>query len=282
MTDADRHRGATVVFATRHGKQDQAAEVFRELLDARVVAPDDIDTDQFGTFTGETARVRTPRQAALDKARLGIALTGHRFALASEATYTSAWPTGSHHELLVFLDDDREVVLTEEAVVPAPGQGAVTLRDPGDALAVAARFGFPDTRAVVVWRRDGLTVARKGLTSAAAVTAAVADAVADVTPDDGTVLICPDLRAHANPARRRVIADLSRRMAERLARPCPACRSAGWGRIGVERGLRCSGCGTASAGVAADVLGCAVCDATEVVPRSPGTIEPEWCEVCNP
>ncbi len=225
------------MFATRHGKQHQAAGPFRELLDARVVAPDDLDTDRFGSFTGEVPRTRTP-----------------------------------------LLDDDRGVVLTEEAVVPVHGHDPVVLRDPADALERARRFGFPDTRAVVVARHGGDVHARKGLATAAD----LADAVTDLTTTGGTASVGPDLRAHVNPARQRVIAELCRRMATRLTRPCPRYAAPGWGRVGVERGVPCAGCGAPTTAVAADVLGCAGCDATQVVPRRAAPVDPASCDVCNP
>lgn len=92
----DSYRDEHVTFGTRHGKEHQAARPFETILGARVSAPVDLDTDQYGTFTGEIARQLAAVDAALAKARLAVAATGHRFALASEASYGHlpglSWP----------------------------------------------------------------------------------------------------------------------------------------------------------------------------------------------
>jgi hypothetical protein len=261
VTDATpTYRGRTVVFATRHGKERQAEAPFRELLDARVVAPDEIDTDRFGTFTGDVPRTATPWRTALDKARLGVELTGIPLALASEASYGGAWWAGRHHELLLFHDSARDITLAEEASASSTDPTAV--------------------HAVAVAGRDGAVVARKGLADADALAAAVAELLGG--GGDARVRVGPDHRAHADPSRQSVIAGLCTRMAERLARPCPDCRMPGWGLVDVERGLPCALCGTPSAAVAADVHGCGSCGATRAVPRAERTVDPRWCDACNP
>jgi hypothetical protein len=107
MTTA--YQGTVVVFGTRHGKHDQAAAAFNRHLGARVIAPPDLDTDQFGTFTGETPRHLSPVAAARAKAHLAAETTGRRQALASEASYGPLPGTGlpGHEELLLFADLDR-------------------------------------------------------------------------------------------------------------------------------------------------------------------------------
>lgn len=280
MTEAaNPYRGTTVVFATRHGKQNQAAAAFHERLAVRVIAPDHIDTDQFGTFTGDIERTQTPRQAALDKALLGIALTGHPYALASEATYSSNWGVlARHHELLLFHDIERDITLTENTVVTIRGHGTTTVAGAEDALAVAGRFGFPATHAVALVEDGVAVVARKGLADPDALHAAVTELLAR----GGPVHIGPDYRAHGNPERRVVLTSLAERMADRLTQSCPACRMPGWGVVGVERGLPCEVCGEPTAGIAADVYGCGMCDATRPAPRPHATISAQWCDACNP
>lgn len=43
-----------------HGKHRQVAPAFTEILGASVIAPPGLDTDRFGTFTGEIPRKCTP------------------------------------------------------------------------------------------------------------------------------------------------------------------------------------------------------------------------------
>lgn len=74
-----------VALATTHGKLEQIAPAFERLPDWRIVVAD-IDTDQFGTFSGEIERVLSPRETAIAKARAGMAAAGTAFGLASEGS----------------------------------------------------------------------------------------------------------------------------------------------------------------------------------------------------
>ena len=90
------YRGYEVAVGTRHGKERQLAPAFVEVLGASLVVPPDLDTDQFGTFTGEVARVASATDTARAKARLGMRTLGLRHGLASEASYQPSsalgWP----------------------------------------------------------------------------------------------------------------------------------------------------------------------------------------------
>jgi hypothetical protein len=72
-----------------------------------------------------------------------------------------------------------------------------------------------------------------------------------------------DMRAHFNPTRMQSLAVLAGRLAQRLARQCPACGTPGFGRTGTRTGLLCEGCGTAAEMVVAEVFGCPACDYSE-------------------
>ena len=79
----------TIAFATMHGKERLARDAFHETLGAEVVAVGGLDTDQFGTFTGDITRTLAPKAAALAKARLGMQLAQTPYGLASEGSFSS-------------------------------------------------------------------------------------------------------------------------------------------------------------------------------------------------
>lgn len=65
------YAGALIAFATMHGKEALAQQPFRDILGASVVAPAGLNTDQFGTFSGEIPRILTPHAAAAPKSTSG-------------------------------------------------------------------------------------------------------------------------------------------------------------------------------------------------------------------
>ena len=283
----DAYRGRVIVFGTLHGKERQVAPVFADILGAQVIAPPGLDTDQFGTFTGDIPRTLSPLDAARAKARLAITATGRPYALASEASYGPlpgiGWP--GHHEVLLFLDDTRDLEIMQghrSLAIPGPALRATSHADIVEDL---ARAGWPGQAVIVrpavpdAGRATGADIV-KGITDPDQLTQAITTAATRST--DGHALIEPDLRAHHNPTRREVLTQLGATLAARLATPCPACASPGYGRTGTRPGLPCADCGTPTDMACADLYSCAQCTYQHAQPRPETTTEPRWCPRCNP
>lgn len=276
------YAGVVMAMGTMHGKQHQVAPAFADVLGARVLVPAGLDTDQFGTFTGDVERTLSPRQAAAAKARLAMTVAGVSHGLASEASYGTAYGFLTvHEEVLLFLDDTRGIEVIEGEYCPdTPGPSAVVTCATEAAL-TARRFGFPHQGASVkVVAAGHVRVVGKGLTDGTRLTQMVQTALG--VADTGQVWVEPDLRAHHNPTRRQVLTRLAERLAHRLATPCPACHTPGYGKVDVRRGLPCTLCGSPTSVIAADVHGCPACEHRHGVPRHATGAEPRWCDYCNP
>jgi hypothetical protein len=264
-----------------HGKEKLAHDPFARELGAEVVAAVGLDTDQFGTFSHEIERTLTPRLAARAKTRLSLKLSGERFALASEGSYSSSFgPLVVHNELLLFTDDERGFEIIESATTASSLAGARRCTTVEAALDHAARIGIPEQWVIAHVQVGPALIVRKALRSRDEVVDAVT-ALLDASPDH-SVTVEPDLRAQASPSRAAVISHLAERMALRLATPCPRCATPGFGIVDARRGLPCRDCGEPTRGVVADVLGCALCDRVEFVDRAERTSAPDACDACNP
>ena len=128
------YRGTVIAVGTRHGKALQLASAFDRHLGAGLLTPPDLDTDQFGTFSGEHARRGTALETARAKARLGMRAAGLRYGLASEASYGPLPGSGlpGHEELLVFLDDVHSIEVVEgyrSAGMPGGAHRAAVIDD---------------------------------------------------------------------------------------------------------------------------------------------------------
>lgn len=274
------YRGKTIAVGTRHGKQHQFAPAFRHLLGACLTTPPDLDTDRFGTFTGEVERRGGGTDAARAKALLAMEVTGLPFGLASEASY-GVLPGGwfGHEEVVVFCDTELGIEVVEghrSTEVPGCRQRARRPEDlPG--LLVA---GLPEQALTV--RPDGTAAdlaPAKGITDADTLAEAIAAAVA--ASPTGVALVEPDLRAHHNPSRRRVLRRLATNLARRLATECPACGAPGFGRVDSETGLPCRLCEAPTALVRAEIHACASCAHQLTRTVSPAA-DPAMCAYCNP
>jgi hypothetical protein len=274
------YAGAKIAFATMHGKQQLARQPFLDILGAEVVAPAGLDTDQFGTFSGEIARTLGPRATAQVKARLGMQLAGTPYGLASEGSFNSGLGfLVEHHEILIFIDEICGLELVEGTIAtsPLPPGKAITTVDA--ALTYATAIGHPEQGLLLRGGAAGELV-RKDLDTGEAISDTMVQMLRH-TPDR-PVVISPDFRAHRCPSRAQVITTLAHNMAGRLSTPCPLCHTPGFGQVDIERGLCCSDCGEPTRMIAADILGCGRCPHTVRTSRTNRIAAPQWCDYCNP
>lgn len=268
------YQGRRVALATQHGKaRALSPPLARRLgLIAQTVA---IDTDAYGTFTGTTPRTGTAAEAAIAKARAGMAASGLPLGLASEGSFgPHPWlPFGAGGvETLAFIDAERGLELTLSAVSRRTNFAHHDVADGGDIAAFLTRIGFP-AHALVVKDPAG-TVLAAGLQDMDALSALA-------WPGNR---LETDMRAHLNPTRMAAIRSLAGRLAARLAALCPACGCPGWGQVELRRGLPCSSCNQPTQGVLAIIDGCGVCGHRVSRPRPDGVTaaSPASCDWCNP
>jgi hypothetical protein len=272
----------TVWLATKHAKGDLMAPVFVDHLgwDVREV---EVDTDQWGTFTPETPRVLSPRDAALEKARHAVRVTGGGPGLGSEGT------VGSHPVFPLVTSITEHIALVD----PSQGLEIVHHHTSTDIVAVHTvwrgdidrdefvRLADLPHHAVIVRAASHPGSAVKGIRHLDEVINAVA-AFRREYPDDDLV-VESDFRAMMSPSRQRVIAECAKTFAEQLSVRCPTCDAPYWGVVDRERGLPCLACGLRNEdAIRADVWGCWRCDARESVAREVDSIDPSRCNRCNP
>lgn len=275
MGRPDRWRGRIAVLATMHGKARAIARPFHTRLGLGLSVPTGLDTDAFGSFTGEIPRAGTMVEAAIAKARAGMAATGLTLGLASEGSFgPHPWLpfAAGGVETLVFIDDAVGLVVSETRIARRTNYSRLTLGD-GDLDAWLGRVGFP-AHGLVARDGDG-TVLAKGITEQAALDRLIAA---------GATSLETDMRAHVNPTRQAAIRSVAVALARRLATPCPACGSGGWGVTQSLPGLPCGTCGTPTDLAAALLCTCPACDHQDRQPRPDGRTEadPRQCRLCNP
>ena len=266
-----------VALGTMHGKERAIAPPLAELgirIERAV-----IDTDRFGTFSGDVLRSGNMLEAARAKARAAAEATGLSVALASEGAYgphpyIPFLPLG--RELLLWLDTRTGREIVEVLTDDQPCYDQQRIDDAALVCGFVSRIGFPTTAAIVQTSSAAPPIA-KGIIDREALDAAVAAALAAT----GSALVQTDMRAHMNPRRMKVIGDLARRLAGRLSTLCPACAAAGFGFLRSLPGLKCCDCGTETGLIAADVHGCTACGHTDSHPRV-AKADPANCPFCNP
>ncbi len=275
--------GMAAALASRHGKEDVIAPPLAALGMSLFVARG-VDTDRFGTFSGEVPRAGSMREAAIAKAQAAIAETGARLGLASEGSF------GPHpvipflaagREVIVLADAETGTIVSEAAVSEQTNFSHCTAQSLEACEEFLTRAGFP-AHAMVVRPSRGPGGIVKGVVSHDALAEAVVSMAA--LSEDGLARIETDMRAHLNPTRMNEIGKLANRFAARLATLCPACGAPGFGPMRSEAGLPCAECGAPTALARSLISGCAACPHEVPGPRSDGRTHasPAECPECNP
>ncbi|MHA7871426.1 MAG: DUF6671 family protein [Hyphococcus sp.] len=280
--------GRRAALATMHGKEAAIAPVLKRRLGLDVVVPNAIDTDRFGTFSGETPRIGTVGETALAKARAGMKAAGLGAGLASEGTYGAHpvlpfAPGGS--ELLVYVDDELGIEIYESVIADDTNFSHI-VASPETALDDFLKTArFPSHGLTVKPHAPGDAAAflcLKGIQNHDALRDAVMSCAG--ASDDNQALIETDMRAHVNPTRMMLIGRAAEKLSARLACACPACAAPGFGRTGHAAGLPCRDCGGDTTLVRAEIFSCSACEYREERSRADGLREgdPAYCLFCNP
>lgn len=271
-----------VALGTKHGKSVAIAPPLGRIGIA-VLVPEGLDTDMFGTFTGEVARVGSMLDAARAKAQAACELTGLDIGIGSEGSYgpnphIPVLPMGRELLLLWERTTGREIV--EQVIDDQPRFAARHVTSVDELDSFPPLFDFPRTSLVVSAETGGYLA--KGLGTLPDLIDAVARALA--ISEVERVLVQSDMRALHNPRRMLTIARAAQSLAERLTRCCSHCGDYGWGMVKMERGLPCSSCGTPTALVRFEVHGCTSCGHFVRKARRDGVVfaEPGNCPMCNP
>ncbi|MHB8188771.1 MAG: DUF6671 family protein, partial [Dermatophilaceae bacterium] len=278
------YAGRTAVLSTKHDKLPLIGPPLERAVGLRVEAVA-VDTDTLGTFTGDIPRLGSPLDTAIAKARLGMSATGQDLGIASEGSIGPhpALPfVIADRELVVLVDDSAGIVVWETHSSWDIVTATTTVR-PGESLeAFITQAGFPTHQLIVRPNSGHAQPIYKGVTSLGDLATAISECASVAT--DGFARVETDLRAHACPSRRTVIADAAERLACRIAARCPACGAPGWGRIDVLLGVPCAWCGTDIARPRAEIDGCPACEHRETRPviSSETRADPGECPICNP
>ncbi|MDX8125980.1 hypothetical protein JWZ98_02880 [Methylomonas sp. EFPC1] len=276
------YRGQSVALLTQHGKEAPLREVLGAGLGCRIQHVSDYDTDQFGTFTRDIARIGSQLDAARAKARMGMQLSRLSIGLASEGAFGPdpvSFMLPHNLELLLWIDDGLGI----EVIATASGHtnfSHKTVPDFKEAKHFAESAGFPEHHLIVRPDDEHHPQFRKDLSTWDAFQEAVDWALSlSLT---GKVFIETDMRAFANPTRMLNIRRAAAALVEKLSSLCPACGAPGFAKSGVVRGLPCEDCGQATEQAKADIIACVRCTQQILIDREEQFAAAGNCDYCNP
>lgn len=281
------YRGRRALLATMHGKERAIAPVLYDELGLHVEPVQGLDTDQFGTFSGEITRRGSPLDAARAKIAAAFALAPEvTIGLASEGSFgpdpaLPFFPLGS--ELVLLVDRETGVELTGTAIDHNPNFNHVVVSDVAAAIEFAERSKFPEHGLILLGYHDGKPAPQIDLCKNITDMDALRETVEAILWNCARAFIQTDMRAHRNPTRMHAIADAARDLVRSFRSQCPACGYPGYGTVRMIPGLPCAWCGQPTRVIRAELLGCRTCGHREERPATDAEkAQPDLCDFCNP
>jgi hypothetical protein len=273
----------TIVLTTKHEKLSLIGPILESELNLNV-ALHEADTDQLGTFTGEVERTLSPRDAAIEKAKLGMRALGSSLGVASEGSIgpDPLLPfTRSNIEYIALVDTNLGVEILERYRSLKIIAGDLVTEPSSDISNFLAEVDFPNHKLIAQPNNSRGQGAIKGIGAFDQLEGAIAKLSA--LSLDGKVHLQSDHRSHCSPSRQYNIIQAARLLAERIKALCPSCSCPGFGEKRYERGLDCLECGELVSGaVKFEISGCVKCSFEEKGPQLAQSADPSSCNGCNP
>ncbi len=275
------YAGKFVLLASMHQKEQVIEPVFRQALGCHLTVAG-IDTDQFGTFTGEVPRSLSAYETCILKAQQAAQKKNYALSLASEGSFGShpSNPYLPHaHEMMAFVDLEHHWIIGEQLQTSVTNYKMLTIRreTPLDSFLNSALF---PSHALTLQSADRLHVIAKGIRSPHQLQLSLTDGFKKYDE----LLIATDMRAMMNPTRMQTIGELAKKLATRINRSCRGCGAPGFGFKSVGGHLPCSDCGEITKLYQYEEWGCIQCDYQEQRPRQDNlsAADPTHCDACNP
>ena len=275
--------GRQLLIATKHKKDQVIAPVLIEALKVDCVVDDKIDTDIFGTFSGEVERINDALETCREKCRTAMRLSNCDMALASEGSF-GAHPTlgfvNTDEELLVFMDTRNNLEIVVRELSTKTNFNGAEIKSENELLTFATDALFPSHGLIMRKTAGDIYHIAKGITDLNH----LKDTFNYFSHHFGGAYVETDMRAMYNPTRMKVILNATYKLVEKIKSCCPACFTPGFWITHARAGLPCALCGFPTRSTLFYEYGCSSCSYTEEkkFPHGKNEEDPVFCDVCNP
>ncbi|OSZ79213.1 hypothetical protein CAP35_13435 [Chitinophagaceae bacterium IBVUCB1] len=275
--------GRKLVVATMHGKEKVIGPVLEQQLGVIVVPAEELNTDVFGTFSGEIERKDDPLATARLKCRKVHELSGGMLVVASEGSFGPHPVIGfipADDEILVLTDFERNIEIKVRELSTETNFAGRRCDDYRALSAFAKEVGFPQHAIILRDAKDSHQHIVKGISNYAD----LEKAHQEIYTKYGSVFAETDMRAMHNPMRMQVIEKAAHKLAQKAMQLCPVCTTPGYDVYDVISGLPCDWCGLPTNGTLAHIYKCESCNHTEEKkhPNGRQKEDPMFCNNCNP
>lgn len=283
MVRNDYFTGRKLLIATKHRKEKVIAPILEEKLGVKCFVPDNLDTDRFGTFSGEIDREDDPLTTAQKKCKYAMKHYHMDLALASEGSFgshPSLFFVPADDEILYLIDTKNNLELVARELSTDTNFRGAEIFDEDQLKEFARIISFP-SHAVIMRKSKGSPVGIiKGINN----WESLYQNFKNFKKEIDSVFIETDMRAMYNPTRMSVIEKATNKLVRIIQSECPACGIPGFWISDAIPGLPCMRCGKPTRSILSYLYKCQICQFSkeDKYPGNKKKEDPMFCDFCNP
>lgn len=283
MTKTDFFQGRNLFIVTKHRKEQVIAPLLSNEFDISSFVDPIIDTDQFGTFSGEKERKDDPVATLRKKCELAFKYDDVDLILASEGSFgphPQLFFAAANEEFLMLLDRRNKLELIVRTISTDTNFASLKVESFSELKEFATKIGFPEHGLILKQSKEDTSIVKKGISKWKELESAFHFFRSKVDQ----VYVETDMRAMYNPTRLKVIEACTKKLIELMNSHCPSCSFPGFRVTNSSAGLICSQCGLPTRSIKSWTYSCSRCnyELIEEFPNGKTIEDPTYCDVCNP
>lgn len=278
------YSGKKVLLASMHKKEIAVKPPFSELVGCEIIVSEKLDTDQFGTFSGEISRDLSAYETLRKKAVFAAEIYDLDYVISSEGSFGPhpGYPfINADTEMLLFYDRVRNLFITDYEISTDTNHSELEIAANSiytdEYFKWLEQIKFPSHGLIV---KAGSIIIQKGICS----TNALENAISEGFRQHRQLILETDMRAMMNPSRMNVINTLAYKLAKRVASTCVQCGTPGFPNNIKSGHLYCGLCFQETKVPKFIDMKCLKCDYLEQKEINPEKqfADPQYCDYCNP
>lgn len=275
-------KGRKLVIATMHGKEKVIAPIIEKSIGVHCFVNKTLNTDFFGTFTGEIDRKHDPLSTARKKCLHAINLSECQLGIASEGSFGNhpeLFFAKANEEFLIFIDLKNQIEIVTKILSTETNFNGKYVDSENELWTFAEQIGFPK-HGLILRSEENSKECYKGITKREQLNNYYRK-LAKVNP---SVYAETDMRAFYNPTRMKRIEEASVQLLKKIQTTCPKCNCPGFDVSKIKSGLHCKQCGLPTKSTLSHIMVCKKCgfEKENIFPFQKKNEDPMYCDFCNP
>jgi len=283
LSDYDLFKGRNLIIATMHKKEDVIAPILEKELEVFCKTISNLNTDNFGAFSGEIERKDTPMATVRAKALAALEYSTETLVVASEGSFGPhpASPfISANEELVILIDTINDLEIRGWNFTTETNFNFQEIKNSDELIEFANRCGFPEHN-VILKTKDKFE--KQGIWKNFKSKKELKTIGIKLLSENKSLSIETDMRAMHNPTRLRAIEKAVLDLVKNVKSLCPSCNAPGFSISEAIKGLKCSLCNLPTKSVKAYIYKCKKCDySCERIKENVIAEDPMYCDFCNP